>query len=313
MTPKARRDVVIAEVGPRDGLQNLDRVMPTDDKIAWITAEAACGLAEIEVGSFVPPKLLPQMADTGDVLARLPDLPGTEVSVLVPNFKGAERAVAAGARKLTLTISASEQHSLKNVRKTTDQQVEEFRRIVALRDGADAPFRFELAAGLSTVFGCTIQGTVPEADVLRLARSVAEAGADEVSLADTVGYADPAQVHRLVRSVRAEIGDLPMAGHFHDTRGLGLANVLAAFEEGVGTFDASLGGLGGCPYAPGASGNVVTEDVVFLFERMGVATGIDLDALIAVRRDLEKRLPGVRFYGHLALAGPPKDYRPAAA
>ncbi|NBB82264.1 MAG: hydroxymethylglutaryl-CoA lyase [Alphaproteobacteria bacterium] len=313
MAANPRRAVTIAEVGPRDGLQNLDRVLPTADKLAWIAAEAACGVPEIEVGSFVPPRLLPQMADTGDVLARLPDLPGTEISVLVPNLKGAERAVAAGARKLTLTISASEQHSLKNVRKTTAEQVEEFKQIIALRDSLDPAYRFGLAAGLSTVFGCTIQGTVPEADVVGLAAAVAEAGAEEVSLADTVGYADPAQVRRLVRAVRAAIGDRPMAGHFHDTRGLGLANVLAAFEEGVATFDSTLGGLGGCPYAPGASGNVVTEDLVFLFERMGVATGIDLERLIAVRRDLEARLPGVTFYGHLAHAGPPRDFRPVAA
>jgi len=307
-----RRDVLISEVGPRDGLQNLDRVMATADKLAWIEGEAACGVPEIEIGSFVPPKLLPQMADTGDLLARLPDLPGTEFAVLVPNLKGAERAVAAGARKLTLTISASEAHSLKNVRKTPAEQVEEFKRIIRLRDGLEPGSRFELAAGVSTAFGCTLQGAVPEADVVRLAVATAQAGADEVSLADTVGYGDPAQVRRVVRAVRAEIGDLPMAGHFHDTRGLGLANVLAAYEEGVGTFDSTLGGLGGCPYAPGASGNVVTEDLVFLFERMGVATGIDLERLIALRRRVEAMLPDVTFYGHLALAGPPRDYRPAA-
>ena len=251
-----RRDVLISEVGPRDGLQNLDRVMATADKLAWIEGEAACGVPEIEIGSFrAAEAACPRWPITGDLLARLPDLPGTEFAVLVPNLKGAERAVAAGARKLTLTISASEAHSLKNVRKTPAEQVEEFKRIIRLRDGLEPGSRFELAAGVSTAFGCTLQGAVPEADV------GAPRGRDG---AGRGGRGQPGGHGGLRRSRRRcggsfgrcgrKIGDLPMAGHFHDTRGLGLANVLAAYEEGVGTFDSTLGGLGGCPYAPGGVG-----------------------------------------------------------
>jgi len=307
-------DVEIAEVGPRDGLQNLDARLATADKLAWIADEAAAGVREIEVGSFVPPKALPMFADIDDVVAGARRVAGLAVAVLVPNLKGAERAAAtpAGVDKLTLTISVSEAHSLKNVRRTPAEQLDALRAIVALRDGLPADRRFGVAAGLSTVFGCSIQGDVAEDDVVALAAAAAEAGVDEVSLADTVGYADPVQVRRIVRRVRGAVGGLPLAGHFHDTRGLGIANALAAFEEGVRAFDATLGGLGGCPWAPGASGNVVTEDLVFAFEKTGVRTGIDLDALIVARRRLERRLAGVRFYGHLAVAGPPKGFRPVA-
>lgn len=301
-------DVEISEVGPRDGLQIVKTVMPSQDKLAWITAEADAGVREIEVCSFVSPKLVPQMADAQTVAAGALAIEGLAVAALVANLKGAERAAASGVHKVTLTVSASRAHSLNNVRKTPDEQVEEFRRIVALRDGLPADGRFALAAGVSTAFGCTLQGAVDEAEVVRLAAALAEAGADEISLADTVGYANPAQVRRLVRKVRAVAGKLPMAGHFHDTRGLGLANVLAAYDEGVRLFDASLGGLGGCPWAPGASGNVVTEDVVFMFEAMGVYTGINLDRLIDTRRRLEAMLPSETFRGSVAAAGPPKTF-----
>ena len=281
MTPP---DVLISEVGPRDGLQSVKATMPTDDKLRWIDALYAAGVREIEVASFVPAKLLPQMADAAEVVRHAVTLPGLVVMALVPNRKGAQAALEAGVHKLTMPVSASVAHSLANVRKTPTEMVEEVRAIAELRN-AIAP-RVKLEAGISTAFGCTLQGLVPEDDVIRLAAQCVEAGADESGLSDTVGYANPAQVRRLFRRLRAEIGVHAGAAHMHNTRGLGIANCLAAWDEGVRTFDASLGGLGGCPYAPGASGNAVTEDLVFMFEAMGVRTGIDIQKLIAARAPL---------------------------
>lgn len=303
-------DVLISEVGPRDGLQSIARTMPTADKLAWIEALHAAGLAEIEVGSFVPAALLPQMADAAQVVAHARLLPGLTVMALVPNRRGAEAALAAGVHKLTIPVSASEAHSRANVRRTRDEMVAEVREIVALvRDRAPG---VSVECGVSTAFGCTIQGLVPEAEVVRLAVQLVEAGVDEVGLSDTTGMANPAQVRRLFRAVRAAIGDRTGAAHLHNTRGLGLANCLAAWDEGVRTFDASQGGLGGCPYAPGASGNVVTEDLVFMFEAMGIATGIDLDRLIAARAALQAGLPGEPVYGMMPEAGVPKGFVPAS-
>jgi len=298
--------VLISEVGPRDGLQSVKAVMPTAHKRAWLDALHAAGLTEIEVGSFVPARLLPQMADVAEVVRHALTLPGLTVMVLVPNLKGAEAALAAGAHKLTIPVSASEAHSLANVRKTPAAMVDEVRRIVALRDER-AP-RVGVEAGVSTAFGCTIQGRVDEDEVVRLAEQLAAAGVDDVGLSDTTGMANPAQVRRLFRRVRAAIGGKTGAAHLHNTRGLGLANCLAAFDEGVRTFDASQGGLGGCPYAPGASGNVVTEDLVFMFEAMGVKTGVHLEKLIAAREVLRAGLPGEPLYGMTPEAGLPKGF-----
>ncbi|MGZ5847733.1 MAG: hydroxymethylglutaryl-CoA lyase, partial [Ramlibacter sp.] len=260
--------VLISEVGPRDGLQSVQAVMPTPAKLQWIDALHAAGLREIEVASFVPARLLPQMADAAEVVRHALTLPGLTVMALVPNLRGARAALEAGVHKITLPVSASEAHSLANVRKTREQMLDEVRAIVALRDEIAPAVKVE--AGISTAFGCTIQGEVREDDVVRLAAQVIAAGADESGLSDTTGMANPAQVRRLFTRVRAEIGERAGAAHMHNTRGLGLANCLAAYDAGVRTFDASLGGLGGCPYAPGASGNVVTEDLVFMFEAMGV-------------------------------------------
>ena len=229
---------------------------------------------------------------------------------LVPNHRGAEAALAAGVHKLTIPVSASAAHSLANVRKTREEMVAEVRRIVALRNALAAHVLVE--AGVSTAFGCTLQGRVPEDEVVRLAAELAEAGADEIGLSDTTGMANPAQVRRLFNRVRAEIGERTGAAHMHNTRGLGLANCLAAFDVGVRTFDSSLGGLGGCPYAPGASGNVVTEDLVFLFESMGVSTGVDMQRLIAAREPLKAGLPGEPLYGMTPEAGLPKGWRTPA-
>ena len=304
-------DVLISEVGPRDGLQSVAATMPTADKKRWISALHAAGLREIEVGSFVPAKLLPQMADVAEVVKHALTLPGLTVMALVPNLRGAEAAIAAGVHKITIPVSASAAHSLANVRKTREDMLATVRDIVSLRNEIAPGVKVE--AGIATAFGCTIQGLVPEDDVIRMAAQCIAAGADESGLSDTTGYANPAQVRRLFRRLRAEIGDRAGAAHMHNTRGLGLANCLAAFDEGVRTFDASLGGLGGCPYAPGASGNVVTEDLVFMFEAMGVRTGIDIPLLLAAREPLQQGLPGEAIYGMLPEAGLPKGFAPGAA
>jgi hydroxymethylglutaryl-CoA lyase len=299
-------DVLISEVGPRDGLQSVARTMPTAAKFAWIDALHAAGVREIEVASFVPAKLLPQMADAADVVRHAITLPGITAMALVPNLKGAEAAIAAGVHKITIPVSASAAHSLANVRRTREQMVDQARAIVAL--GRDHAPRVTVEVGISTAFGCTLQGEVPEDEVVRLAAQLVAAGVDEVGLSDTTGMANPAQVRRLFQRVHAEIGDRTGAAHMHNTRGLGLANCLAAYDVGVRTFDASLGGLGGCPYAPGASGNVVTEDLVFMFEAMGIATGIDLEKLIAARAPLQAGLPGEPIYGMTPEAGLPKGF-----
>ncbi|MCG7327209.1 hydroxymethylglutaryl-CoA lyase [Achromobacter sp. ACRQX] len=299
-------EVLISEVGPRDGLQSVKGVMPTADKFRWIDALVHAGIKEIEVASFVPAKLLPQMADAAEVVRHARQHQGVTIMALVPNLRGAENALKAGVDKLTLPVSASHAHSLANVRRTPMEMVEEVRAIAALRD--DIAPHVKLEAGISTAFGCTLQGNVPEDDVIRLAAACIEAGADDAGLSDTVGYANPQQVRRLFQRLRAEIGDHAGAAHMHNTRGLGLANCLAAWDVGVRTFDSSLGGLGGCPYAPGASGNVVTEDLVFMFEAMGVKTAIDLDKLFAARAPLSEGLPGEPLYGMTPEAGMPKGF-----
>jgi hydroxymethylglutaryl-CoA lyase len=304
-------DVLISEVGPRDGLQSVAATMPTTAKLAWIDALHAAGLREIEVGSFVPARLLPQMADVAEVVRHALTRPGWTVMALVPNTRGAEAALAAGVHKLTLPLSASAAHSLANVRKTREQMVDEIRAIARLRDERAPGVRIE--AAISTAFGCTLQGAVAEDDVIRLAEQAIAAGADESGLSDTTGMANPAQVRRLFTRLRAALGAHAGAAHMHNTRGLGLANCLAAWDVGVRTFDASLGGLGGCPYAPGASGNVVTEDLVFMFEAMGVRTGVDLDRLMAARDALRAGLPGEAIYGMTPEAGLPKGFVPASA
>jgi hydroxymethylglutaryl-CoA lyase len=299
-------EVLISEVGPRDGLQAVKAVMPTADKCRWIDALYASGLREIEVASFVPARLLPQMADAAAVVRHALTLPGLTVMALVPNLRGAQAALAAGVHKITLPVSASAAHSLANVRKTREEMVDEVRRIAELcRDTAP---HVKMEAGISTAFGCTLQGAVAEDDVVWLATAVIEAGADESGLSDTTGMANPAQVRRLFQRVRDAIGDRTGAAHMHNTRGLGLANCLAAYDVGVRTFDASLAGLGGCPYAPGASGNVVTEDLVFMFEAMGVPTGINLERLIAARAPLAVALPAEPLYGMTPEAGLPLGF-----
>src|SRR5262252_7467304 len=300
----------VREVGLRDGLQSLAEIMPTDQKIAWLEAEHAAGVREVEVSSFVPPKLLPQLADAEAVVRHALALPGLTVSALIPNLKGAERGLALGVHEMNFVLSVSEGHNRANVRRTTAESIEDFRRVVALCHTTAAERRPRVACGLATAFGCTIEGAVDENRVRRIAVEAAEAGADAILLADTVGYGQPAAIERVFRRVIADVTPLAVAGHFHDTRGLGLANVLAALNAGARSFDASLGGLGGCPYAPGATGNIVIEDLAFMLEAMGFETGIDIDRLIKVRELVARALPDIVQHGAIAEAGLPKNFHP---
>ncbi|MFC0407972.1 hydroxymethylglutaryl-CoA lyase [Roseomonas elaeocarpi] len=302
-------EVLVSEVGPRDGLQSVKQAMPTGHKIAWVRALAAAGLQEIEVGSFVNPARLPQMADAAEVVRDAVTIDGLTVLALVPNLKGARRAAEAGVHKVTIPVSASEQHSLANVNMTCEQAVEEVRRVCALRTELDAGRSLGVEVGISTAFGCTLQGPISEDWVIALAGRLVEVGVDSVGLSDGTGTANPAQVRRLFTRLNRELGDRAGGAHFHNTRGQGLANVVAALEAGVTTFDASLGGLGGCPYSPGATGNIVTEDLVWMLEAMGISTGIDLDRLMEARRIMEDGLPGQETYGYLAEVGTEKGFR----
>lgn len=306
--------VIVREVGPRDGLQNAKTVMATSAKLAWIDAMAAAGIAEMEVASFVPPAAMPQMADAAEVTRAVRGRQtGCLAVALAPNLRGAQNAAAAGAQAIILPVSASEAHSRANVRRSTAEQVAELARVVAWAKTLGQA-RPRIEAGISTAFGCSLQGVVSERDVVALAVALAEAGADVVALADTLGYAAPSQVRRVVRSVRAAIGETTLGNlHLHDTLGLALANVLAALEEGVRGFDGALGGLGGCPFAPGSVGNIATEDLVYLLEQEGFATGIDLGALVAARSALATGLPGETLQGRVAAAGIPRTYRSLAA
>ncbi len=309
---KTMETVIVREVGPRDGLQMAAGVMPTPAKRAWIAAMVAAGIAEMEIASFVPPASLPQMADADPLVRAVRhDHRALYTVALAPNLRGAQNAFAAGAQAIIVPVSASEAHSRANVRRSCAEQVAEFARIVDWANtlGTASP---RIEAGISTAFGCSLQGNVPERDVLTLARELATAGANRVALADTLGYATPTQLRRIVRAVRAEIGAERCGNlHLHDTLGAALANVLAALEEGVRGFDAALGGLGGCPFAPGSVGNVNTEDLVYLLESEGFDTGIDLATLIDARSALLAGLPDERLSGRVAAAGIPRTYHPA--
>jgi len=301
----------VREVGLRDGLQLVRTILPSGDKIDWCRRQAAAGFAEIEVTSFVPPSIIPQFADAAETLAGAQRIDGLLASVLVPNLKGAMLALDGGARKITFVLSASEEHNLANVRRTTDQSIEIFRSVVAERADRGLQNDVTIAGVIATSFGCSIQGNVPERRVFQVAEHLLEAGADELNIADTVGYANPAQVRRILTGICQSAEPVPVAAHFHDTRGMGLANVTMALETGVRRFDASLGGLGGCPFAPGASGNIATEDCVYLLENLGIDTGIDLDRLLEVRRKLEDWLPGERLEGRLLKSGLARTFQPA--
>ncbi len=301
--------VIVCEVGPRDGLQMAHSRMATATKVRWIEALAASGLPEIEVGSFVPARVIPQMSDTDEIVRAVKNLP-TIIVALAPNLKGAQLAAAAGAQRISVPVSVSEGHSRANTNRTTAEAIGEVARIAAWIK--DAGVTLELEAALSTAFGCSIDGVIPERRVVETAAALVEAGADMVALADTVGYAHPAQIRSVVRAVRSAVGHRLEGLHLHDTMGLGIANALAGLEEGVRSFDSSLAGLGGCPYAPGASGNIVTEDLVFMLESMGMHTGIDIGGLLEARAILAEGLPDEPRHGGLARAGIPRTFKAAA-
>ena len=306
-------NVWVREVGTRDGLQSIDTIFTTDSKVEWIKQEAAAGIPEIEVGSFVPAKLLPQLADTTDVILETCKINGLRVSALVPNFRGAIDGMVSGVHQLNYVLSVSEAHSQANTRKTVEEAVLDFSRIVSYRKDNPEYHHVLLGVGLATAFGCTIAGQIDEKDVLNTLEALLEFSPDEVVVADTVGFANPTQCRRIFKQVLAMTGNIPVSAHFHDTRGLGLANVAAALDVGVRRFDASLGGLGGCPYAPGASGNVVTEDLVFMLDAMGMDTGISLDKLLLARTFMESNLNGEVTKGAFVHAGFPKGFKPESA
>ncbi|MEN3367125.1 MAG: hydroxymethylglutaryl-CoA lyase, partial [Burkholderiales bacterium] len=305
MTPQNRK-VTVQEVGLRDGLQSVPHVMPTSAKKRWIDAEYAAGVRHMEVASFVPARLLPQMADADEVIAHALTYPDLTVTALVPNLKGAEKALASGVHRIVAPVSVSAAHSTANVRKTPVEMVEEFGRIRALRDASGKSVT--LIAGLSTVFGCTYQGKVPLEDVRDIVLRVLDAGCDIVALADTTGHATPGQVGTFLEALMPVANGKLNVAHFHDTRGLALANTIVALQHGIYEFDATLAGLGGCPHAPGASGNVAIEDLVFMLESMGYTTGVDVHKLLGCRSILEESLPTATLYGSLGRAGLPKGY-----
>ena len=272
--------MTLYEVSPRDGLQNESRLIPADDKVALIDALSGTGLRAIEVTSFVNPKWIPQLADGVEVARRIQRRPGITYSALVPNKQGFDSAVKAGMEEIAVFLSASETHNKKNVNKTIAATLEAFGEVVppALARG------MRVRAYVSTVYGCPYEGAVDPAKGLELCRALRAMGCYQISLGDTIGVANPRQVRDVLSRVLAEIPGEAVAVHFHDTRGTALANILVSVEMGITTVDAALGGLGGCPYAPGASGNVATEDVVYMLEGMGVKTGVDLDKLIDCSR-----------------------------
>ncbi|HVZ07015.1 hydroxymethylglutaryl-CoA lyase [Rhodopila sp.] len=303
--------VSICEVGPRDGLQIAKTRMTTDDKVTWIKSLAAAGIPEIEVGSFVPPRVIPQLADTAEVVARvLAEVPNVVVQALAPNLRGAQNAYNAGVHKVSMPVSVSVGHSKANLNREPSKSIEVMKEVM---DWMKAQERHvPVIVGASTAFGCSIDGVVSTAQTVAMCEGLAKAGVEHIMLADTVGYAHPAQVKEVVRAVREAVGPVLYGLHLHDTCGLGIANALAGLEEGVRAFDSCLAGLGGCPYAPGASGNVVTEDLVFMLESMGFRTGIDIPKLLESRKVLHAGLPAEPMHGQMPKAGLPPTFRKAA-
>ncbi|MBP8980573.1 MAG: hydroxymethylglutaryl-CoA lyase [Syntrophobacterales bacterium] len=304
-----KTDVVIIEVGPRDGLQNLSLYVETERKFRLIKALAAAGLGEIQAGAFVSPRAIPQFRDMKDLSAMLAAIDGVTFSVLVPNLRGAREAVNSGVHKLIYFYSLTESHNLNNVRQTREESRQGLRIIL---EELETTGDIEIAVALATVFGCPFEGFPTTDAVLREVEEVAATGIGEITLCDTVGFGNPRQVEEILVACRRRFPETVFAVHFHNTRGLGLANALRAYEVGIRRFDAALGGLGGCPFAPGASGNIATEDLAFMFAGMGIATGIDLPALLEATRLLERLLPGVALTGSLYRAGLPRS-RPLAA
>ncbi|WP_301360230.1 hydroxymethylglutaryl-CoA lyase [Stutzerimonas nitrititolerans] len=288
----------IQEVATRDGFQIEPDFVPTADKIALIDRLSQTGLAKIEVTSFTSPKAIPNLRDAEEVMLGIRRVPDVEYTVLVPNVKGCERALACAVDEINLVMSASDTHGLANLRMTPEQSLAQFREIIEVTRGSGV----FVNASLSTTFGCPFEGEVPEPRVYELVQRLLEIGVQGITLCDTTGMADPAQVERICREALSRWPDAVFTAHFHNTRGMGLANALAALNAGIDRFDASLGGLGGCPYAPGASGNICTEDLVHMFQRMGQATGVDLDQLLQCAASLPE-LVGHEVPGSVLKAG----------
>ena len=307
-----KSDVIVREVGLRDGLQLVKSFVPTETKLAWMRAVAAAGVPEVETTNFVPAKVIAQFADASDVAKGALQIDGPVMCALAPNRKGAENMLMAGIRKINFVLSVSEGHNLANVRKSTDASFAEFENVVALKNERPEWRDVKIQGCLATSFGCTIEGRVDPDRVLRFADRYLSLGADEITLADTVGYAAPSEIHNLFHHTVKLAAGKPVYSHFHDTRGLGLANVYAALEAGCRAFDASTGGLGGCPFAPGASGNIVMEDLVFMLEKEGLRTGVDLEKYRKAREIAEAALPNEQFYGTILRAGLPKGFVPAS-
>jgi hydroxymethylglutaryl-CoA lyase len=290
--------ISLREVGPRDGLQNEDPV-PTEAKVALIDALSRTGVQRIEAVSFVHPKAIPQMADADEVWSRIERRADVRYSALVPNLRGAQRALSAGFREIEAVVSASDTHNRKNVNRSTAESLDDIAQLIASAHESGATCQVIV----STAWGCPYEGDVPDARVVEVAGRAVRDGADGISFGDTTGMATPGRVRRLIGEFRSAHPDVPLNVHFHNTRGTGLANVLTALELGVTDFDASVGGLGGCPYAPGATGNVATEELVHMVEDMGVATGIDLDAMVDVAAEAE-RIVGRTLPSQVLRAGP---------
>ena len=288
--------VHIREVGLRDGLQLIRSKLATSTKAEWISQQVKSGFCEMEVTSFVPAHILPQFFDATEVLSMASCLDGLCPSVLVPNLRGGKLALGAGAKKINFVISVSEAHNQANVRCTTEKS---FQMLEELILESKQEQNVSVTGALSTSFGCSIEGDIKQHKVVRFAERMARLGVQEINLADTVGYANPLSVKNIFADLQSAVGEIPLAAHFHDTRGLGLANIFAAFEVGITRFDSCLGGLGGCPFAPGASGNVNTEDTVGMFNSMGIDSGVDIEKLIEVRRLLETWLPNEKVGGNL--------------
>jgi len=303
--PKGR--LVVREVGLRDGIQMAQVFPNTEQKKRWIDLEYAAGVRHFEAGSFLPVSRFPQFADVREIAAHIQSLPGATAIALVINERGIDEALEAGVDELTLVLSATEEHNQANARRSREASIEAIRHAVELRNQADSNKLLNVIISMS--FGCSIAGDVDQAEVLRLAQACLAAGVDTVGVADTVGYAGPTEVRVLCERMTAVMGERPYTVHLHNTRGTGLANAAAAVEAGARIFDASLAGLGGCPFAPGATGNVVIEDLLFMFEKMGYDTGVDIAKLVQARAVIEESMPDEPLYGGIARAGLPKNFR----
>ena len=303
-----KNSIQIREVGLRDGLQLSKTKLSSEIKIKWCSLQSQAGFKEIEVTSFVPPSVLPQFSDASKIVYASNKINNLIPSVLVPNLKGALIALDNNSKKINFVLSASEMHNRSNVNSTIEKSLSMFKDFVRERNIRGLKNKVQISAAIATSFGCSIQGDVKKKNVIKICEKLLEMGAEELNIADTVGYANPNQVKEIFKSLNKISKNIPLAAHFHDTRGMGLANVISAIDEGVKRFDASLGGLGGCPYAPGASGNIATEDCVYMIESMGFSTGIDLKKLLKLRKSLKEWMKNDILYGNLLTSGFAKTF-----